>query len=183
MKKNLNISISIFGEKDVGKSTLIKDYITERKFGNIKDNKGGCMSFTKPFKDKNSVKLNLYEFSEIPEKKKEIAAQQCIIIMFDMTSRKAFEDVLDKWVKFLRDIKYSNTIILFGTQNYKKEKPIIMTDEEEINELIDVAKIKGTFHNIGNKNTKEKNELIDNLIETSYEEAKTNQNKKDCIIF
>ena len=58
-----------------------------------------------------------------------------------------------------------------------------MTDEEEIKELIEVAEIKGIFHDIGNKDSKAKNELIDNLIETSYEEAKSNMKNKDCIIF
>ena len=182
MKNNLNISI--FGEKNVGKSKLIKDYITEKNFANIKEKKDSHISFIKPFRDGNSMKLNLYEFSDIPDKKlKDIAANQCIIIMFDMTSRKAFEDVLDKWIKFLREIKYNNSIILFGTINYNNKNALPMTDENEIKELIEVVGIKGSFHDIGNNNSKEKNALIDNLIETSYEEAKNNVNKKDCIIF
>ena len=45
--------------------------------------------------------------------------------MFDMTSRRAFEDVLDKWIKFLREIKYNNSIILFGTINYNNKKTTI----------------------------------------------------------
>ena len=181
MKNNLNISI--FGEKNVGKSTLIKDYITEKNFGNIKE-KGSYISFIKPFRDGNSMKLNLYEFSDIPDKKsKDIASHQCIIIMFDMTSRRAFEDVLDKWIKFLREIKYNNSIILFGTVNYNDKNALPMTDEKEINSLIEVTGIKGSFHDIGSKNSKEKNSLIDNLIESSYEEAKNNIKEKDCIIF
>ncbi len=181
MKKTLDISI--FGEINIGKSKLIKDYIAAKNFKEIKD-KGGYISFIKTFKDGASMKLCLYEYSDIPDRKiKEIANHQCIIIMFDMTSRKAFEDVLDKWVKFLREIKYINTIILFGTKNLKNEKALAKTDAEEINELIEVAEIKGTFYDIGNKTTEQKNELIDNLIETSYEESKNSVNKKDCIIF
>ena len=181
MKKNLNISI--FGEEKIGKSKLINDYIKGKNFSDVKD-KGGYISFTKPFSDGNSMKLNLFEYSEIPEKKiKDIATHQCIIIMFDMTVRKAFEDVLDKWIKFLREIKYNNTIILFGTNNLKDPKALPMTDEEEIKELIEVAEIKGSFHDIGKYNTKEKIEVIDNLIETSYEDAKNNMNKKDCLIY
>ena len=181
MKKTLYISI--FGDKNIGKSKLIKDYITQKNFSDIKD-KGGYISFTKPFRDGNSMKLNLYEFSDIPDKKlKEIAVHQCIIIMFDMNNRESFEDVLDKWVKFLREIKYSNTIILFGTSNTNDKDSFPMTDEEEIKELIEVAEIKGTFYNIGNIGKAETTNLIDNLIETSYEEAKNNVNKKDCVIF
>ena len=181
MKNSLNISI--FGEKNIGKTTLIKDYITEGNFEDYKE-KSTYVSFIKNFKDKSKLKLNLYEFSDIPDKRtKDIASHQCIIIMFDMTCRKAFEDVLDKWVKFLRDIKYNNTIILFGTRNFKKQNALPMTDEREINDLISVAGIKGNFYDIGNKSKEEKNALIDNLIETSYEDAKNNMNKKDCIIF
>ena len=33
-----------------------------------------------------------------------------------MTSRQAFEDILDKWITYLRQINYNNTIILFGTK-------------------------------------------------------------------
>ena len=66
--------------------------------------------------DKVQLNLNLYEFSEIKERKKEISNHHCVIIMFDMTSRQAFEDVLDKWITYLRQINYNNTIILFGTK-------------------------------------------------------------------
>ena len=181
MKKTL--SISILGNKNIGKSKLIKDYVTEKNFKDFKD-KSGVISFHKSFKDGNSMKLNLYEFSDILDKKaKEISSHQCVIIMFDMTSRQCFEEVLDKWVKFLRDIKYNNKIILFGTINKDNKNALPKTDEREIIELIEVAEIKGKFYDIGNKNEKEINILIDNLIETSYEEAKDNMNKKDCLIF
>ena len=99
------------------------------------------------------------------------------------TNKDNFENVLDKWIKLLREIKYNNTIILFGTRNSKKQNALPMTDEREINDLISVAGIKGNFYDIGNKSKEEKNALIDNLIETSYEDAKNNMNKKDCIIF
>ena len=134
----MKLNISIFGEKNVGKSKLIKDYITEKNFGDLKD-KGGYISFNKPFRDGNSMKLNLYEYSDIPDKKiKDIASHQCIIIMFDMTSRKAFEDVLDKWVKFLREIKYSNSIILFGTINYNNPKGLcnLLNPKRKINNFL-----------------------------------------------
>ena len=100
-----------------------------------------------------------------------------------MTSRNAFEDVLDKWIKFLRDIKYNNSIILFGTKNLKNEKALPMTDEAEIKDLIQVADIKGEFYDIGNKTKEEKNKLIDELIEKAYEDAKNNVNKNNCLIY
>ena len=176
-----SLNISIFGEKDVGKTTLIEDYIGEKK--HEKKNKGISVSFQKTFKDGNKMKLILSEFSDVPDKKRDIATHHCIIIMFDMTSRAAFEDVLDKWIKFLREINYNNSIILLGTKNYKKEKALPMTDDKEVKELIVVTGIKGSFIDISNKTKEQKNSLIDNLIENSYEDAKNNMNKKDCNIF
>lgn len=101
-----------------------------------------------------------------------------------MTSRSSFEQVLNEWIKFLKEIKYNNSIILFGTKKFnEKGNRLPKTDEQEITELIEIAKIKGKFYDIMDKNQKEKSDLIDSLIETSYEEAKNNMNKKDCIIF
>ena len=85
--------------------------------------------------------------------------------------------------KILRQLNYSNTIILFGTKNYDDTEALPMTDEKEINDLIDVASINGTFHYIGDKSTEEKNQLIDQLIESTYNQAKNNKNNKDCVIF
>ena len=179
---SMKLNISIFGEKDIGKTTLINDYINVNNFQ--KKDKAGHISFSKSFRDGNSMKLYLYEFSNIPTKQKDIVNNQCIIIMFDMTSRSSFEQVLNEWIRFLREIKYNNSIILFGTKKFNEEnKRLPKTDEQEIVELIETTKIKGKFYDIMNKNQKEKTDLIDSLIETSYEEAKNNMNKKDCIIF
>ena len=181
MKSSFTLSITILGEKNVGKSTLINDYITQENINRTKA-KTDHISILKFF-DKKWMKLNLYEFSDVPERKKDIANHHCVIIMFDMTNRQSFEDVLDKWIKFLRQINYVNTIILFGTKNYNDKEAFPMTDENEINELIKVASINGTFHYIGDKTKEQKNNLIDQLIETTYNQAKNNKNSKDCIIF
>ena len=140
------------------------------------------ISFIKTI-DKVQLNLNLYEFSEIKERKKEISNHHCVIIMFDMTSRQAFEDVLDKWITYLKQINYNNTIILFGTKNYTDKDALPMTDEDEVKKLIEVTGITGDFYYIGDKTTEEKNQLIDQLIEKTYNQTKNNKNNKDCIIF
>ena len=154
--KKIPLNITIFGEKTLPKLDLIETYINERKIGETKTKKDG-FSFIKSFKDNNSMKLNIYEFSDIPDKKaKDIANHQCVIIIFDMTSRESFENILDKWIKFLRDIKYTNSIILFGTINPNDKEALPMTDAEEIEYLIQVTEIKGQFYDIGNKSEQEK---------------------------
>ena len=181
MKSSFTLNITILGEKNIGKSKLINDYIKQDNITKTKT-KQDFTSIQKTI-DGVLMKLNLYEYSDVPERKKDIANHHCVIIMFDMTSREAFEDVLDKWIKFLRQLNYVNTIILFGTKNYNDKDALPMTDEREINELIEVASINGTFHYIGDKTTEQKNNLIDQLIETTYNQAKNNKNNKDCVVF
>ena len=181
MKSSFTLSITILGEKKVGKSKLINDYISQQNISKTKT-KSDHISILKII-DNIWMKLNLYEFSDVPEKRKDIANHHCVIIMFDMTKRQSFEDILDKWIKYLRQINYTNTIILFGTKNYNDDEAFPMTDEKEINELIQIASINGTFHYIGDKTTEQKNNLIDQLIETTYNQAKNNKNNKDCIVF
>ena len=100
-----------------------------------------------------------------------------------MTSRKAFEDVLDKWITYLRQINYNNAIILFGTKNYNDNDALPMTNKDEVESLLQKATKNGIFHYIGEKTTEEKNELIGKLIEETYSQTNNNKNNKDCIIF
>ena len=178
-KTNVKLNITILGEKNVGKSKLINDYANVQ---DLSTNKKQNITITKTM-DKDQLKLNLFEFSEIKERKKEISNHHCVIIMFDMTSRQAFEDVLDKWITYLKQINYNNTIILFGTKNYTDKDALPMTDEDEVKKLIEVTGITGDFYYIGDKTTEEKNQLIDQLIEKTYNQTKNNKNNKDCIIF
>ncbi len=178
---SFTLNISVFGDKNVGKSKLIEDYTSQPSISKTKK-KQDFISFQKTV-DKITMKLTIYEYSDVPKAKKDIANHHCVIIIFDMTSRQSFEDVLDKWVKYLRQINYVNTIILLGTNNYNDKDALPMTDEKEINDLIDVASINGSFHYIGDKTTEQKNKLIDDLIESTYKQAQTNKNNKDCNIF
>lgn len=65
---SMKLNISILGEKDIGKTTLINDYINVNNFQ--KKEKAGHISFSKSFRDGNSMKLYLYEFSNIPTNKR-----------------------------------------------------------------------------------------------------------------
>ena len=100
-----------------------------------------------------------------------------------MTERKSFTDILDKWIKFLKELKYSNKIILFGTSSKEDKNALTMTDEQEINYLIEITGIKGKFYDLRNLNQDKICELIDTLIEQIFEYAQNNINKKDCQIF
>ena len=173
MKNGINVSI--LGEKDLPKLDLIKDYLKANNINEIKP-KEGRISFLI-----NKTKAKIYEYCETQEiKSKHILNNQCVIIIFDMTKRKSFSDILDKYLKYLREIKYNNQIILFGTGD---KNSLTMTDEQEINYLIELTKIKGQFFDIRNMDNQGISKLIDKLIEKIFEFVQSNSNKKDCVIF
>ena len=169
------IHISILGEKEIPKLDLIKYYLQANNINEIKP-KAGRLAFMI-----NSTKVKVYEYSEIQDiKSKDIINNQCVIIIFDMTKRKSFMDVLDKWIKFLREVKYNKKIILFGTGN---KDVLTMTDEQECTYLIEITGIQGEFYDLRNMEKPLICKLIDKLIEKVFEYAKNNVNKKDCNIF
>ena len=100
-----------------------------------------------------------------------------------MTNREAFEDILNKWVKFLRDKNYKGHIILLGTNNSDNKNDLPMTDAEEATYLIEVAELNAEFYDIRDKGDKEISKLIDDLIVTAYNNYKNNMNNKNCIIY
>ena len=181
-KTNVTLNITILGEKNVGKSKLIDEYCKVQKVNPKKKQNKDYISVIKTI-GKVELNLNLYEFSEIKERKKEISNHHCVIIVFDMTSRQAFEDVLDKWITYLRQINYNNAIILFSTKNYNDNDALPMTDKEEVESLLQKATKNDISYYIGDKTTEEKNKLIEQLIEETYSQTNNNKNNKDCIIF
>ena len=173
MKNGINISI--LGEKDLPKIELIKDYLKANNINGL-NTKENLLSF-----NINKIKAKIYEYCETQEiKSKNIINNQCVIIIFDMTIRKSFLDILDKYIKYLREIKYNNYIILFGTGD---KDTLAFTDEQEINYMIELTKIKGQFFDLRNMDTQGINNLIDKLVEKLFSFAQNNTNKKDCVIF
>ena len=185
-KKLLSLKLIILGQKSIGKTALIKDYIQSSKSIHQKKEKEkeGKISFIKELDSNQQFKITINRFSEKSEKIiSTINDSQCVFILFDMASRKSFEKLLDDWLIFLRDsCHYKGQVFIFGKHCDKKEP--LMTDEIEIKEMIKISEVESTFYNIGNNDIEENNEIIDQLISKAVENAKTNSsNKKDCEIF
>lgn len=173
MKNGINVSI--LGENDLPKIELINDYLKNNNI-NVLNQKEGPLSF-----NINKIKAKIYDYCETQEiKSKNIINNQCVIIIFDMTKRKSFLDILDKYIKYLKEIKYNNPIILFGMGD---KNDLAMTDEQEINYLIELTKIKGQFFDLRNLDKEGISKLIDKLIEKIFQFAQNKTNKKDCVIF
>ena len=186
-KKLLSLKLIILGQKFVGKTALIKDYIDSSKTIHKKKEKDGKISFLKELDSSDSIqqfKIIINRFSEKSEKIiNTINESQCVVILFDMGSRKSFEKLLDDWLIFLRDsCHYKGQVFIFG-KHCNKNDPL-MTDEMEIKEMIRISEVDCSFFNIGNNDIEENNKIIDQLITKAIEYAKTNNsNKKDCEVF
>ena len=183
-KKLVSLKLIILGQKSIGKNSLIKDYINSSKSIQQKKEKEGKISFIKELDSNQQFKITITKYSEKSEKIiNSINESQCVLILFDMGSRKSFEKLLDDWLIFLRDsCHYKGLVFIFG-KHYNKSDPL-MTDDAEINEMIKVSEVESSFFNIGNNDIEENNQIIDRLISNAVENAKTNSsNKKDCNIY
>ena len=185
-KKTVNLKLIILGDKGIGKTTLIKEYLqlpNSNKDKKDKEKEREKYTFSQEI-DSTQLKITIYEFSERNEKiTKDINDCHCVLILFDMSNRKSFENLLDIWLLYLRDIcHYKGLVFIFGNHG-EKAKPL-MTDEDEIKEMIKVSEVKCQFYNIGKNETFENNEIINKLIGDAFELSKnSNLNKKDCVIF
>ena len=177
MTKELHISM--FGEKEVPKLDLIRYYLKTKNYREIKPKEG---RITFEIKTSSITQVKIYEYSDVQNvRNKDVANNNlCVFIIFDMTNRKSFLNILDKWIKYLREVKYNNKIILFGVG---KKEVLPVTDEKEINYLISICKMDGEFHDLRNMEESDKCKLIDDLIESIFISARNINNKKDCNIF
>ena len=183
-KKLSSLKLTILGEKNIGKYTLIKEYLKCSNSIQPKKEKEGKISFIKELYSNQQFKIIINKYSEKSEKIiGPINESHCIFILFDMSSRKSFEQLLDYWLIFLRDIcHYNGLVVIFG-KHYDKQKPL-MTDDDEIKHMIKVSEVDCSFYNIGNNDIEENNKIIDIFISNAFENSKNNSsNKKDCIIF
>jgi hypothetical protein len=107
-----------------------------------------------------------------------------IIVIFDLKNRDSFDDVT-LWMNYLRDTCIiTRPFYILG--NYKSEKNIITT-KVDIDDMIDKQKVEAMYKEIGNKNTEEIVELLDDLLEMASSEEKNGNvdqsNLNKCILF
>ena len=183
-KKAINVSMKVafLGDPKIGKSNFIKNYTGESSVTKDKKEKGPHFIFHNKL-DNYDFKINIYEYSDTEKHASVIKDCQCVFILFDMTKREAFERLLDNWIIFVRDTStYKGKIIILG--NYADEKDFLTTDEDEVNELIQVCDINGEFHRIGTKSNEEKKELIKGFINAACSQyVQGKKNNDDCLIF
>ena len=183
-KKPVSVSMKVafLGDKGVGKTEFIKNYVGEGSVTKEKKEKGPHFIFINKIEN-YEFKINIYEYCDTEKHSGVIKDCQCVFILFDMTKREAFESLLDKWILFIRDTcSYKGKVIILG--NYSNENDFLTTDEEEVGELIQVCDINGEFHKIGTKSNEEKKELIKGFINGACSRIiQGKKNQDDCSIF
>ena len=184
-KKLFFLKLVILGDKGLGKSILIDNYLSlSKSIKQVKKENYTKISFIKQLPSLEELKIQIRSFSETNDKTliNAINESHCTLILFDMGSRSSFEDLLTKWLIFLREgCHYKGLVFIFG--KHQDENQLLKTDEKEINEMIKVSEVECSFFNIADKSNEDINKIIDELIVNSVENAKNNQNKKDCYIF
>ena len=178
-RKSLKLKLIVLGDKGIGKTTLIQNYIPSIYSYKEIENK---YTFIKEI-DSVPIRITIYEFSERNENViNKIKNCYCILILFDMANRTSFENLLDNWLLFLRDTcHFKGLVIVFG-KHYLHSNPL-KTGEDEIKEMIRVSEVKCQFYNIGKNKIEQSNEIINNLIEDAFEMPKKSQTKKSIHFF
>ena len=186
-KKPISVKVAFLGDKKVGKTTFIKNYAGEKSELKVAKEKGSHFVFNSEIKidDQTSTnfKISIFKFSEKNDKYASIIADcHCVFILFDMSKRESFERLLDYWILYVRDVcKYKGEIIILG--NYFKLNDFLTTDKEEMNDLIDVCGIQGSFIEIGNLSNSQKKEELNKIIENCCKDTKNAYDQNECFIF
>lgn len=175
------LKIAFLGDTSTGKSTFIENYkstcnITTKK-------KDTFQTLTKTLNNKNYI-LIVYEYNTLTKDKisNNVSDTCCVFIFFDMTERDSFQNILNRWIIWLRDtVKYKGVIFLMG--NIINKAKIRITDEKEINELIAISGINAQYIEISDMTDDKKIELLDKLITEAEEKLKLDQKVKNCKIF
>jgi hypothetical protein len=110
--------------------------------------------------------------------------------MFDLNNRNSFDNLNDYWLTFIRDdCAFSGDIYILG--NYTEDSNSVLTQKEEINDMIDKSGISAKYIEYGNKSKEEIVKMLDDLViylqDKEEKSSKTDKNKaesfKNCAIF
>lgn len=95
----------------------------------------------------------------------------CVFILFDMSDRSSFDNLLDKWLIWLRDAcKYEGKIVIFGEfeKSNNENEFFLSTSDDEVDEVIKCAELKQTlFLRIGDMSFEDRIAKIDDVIATA----------------
>ena len=139
------IKIGIFGDEKVGKTSICNSFLN-MEFQEDVPETIGCEKYKKKKILKEEKEINLIIWDTAGNERfhsfvlKCIKACQGIILVFDVTNRKSFDD-LEDWILSIKENMQDPLIILFGNKvDLDKEKWIV--NEEEIERLVKKENLK-----------------------------------------
>ena len=158
----------------------------------LTDEKTGYQILEKKVDDEN-YKFQIGKFAEQGEKVEEFISSNAVVFIFlEMTERESFENLVDKWLIWLRDIcNFQDMVIIFGEYDISRESKSFMVDKEEINSMIEMSKMRAKFIEIGGLDKEEVIKIVDNVIKEAVEMYKNNKkldefeggSTRKCVIF
>ena len=181
------IRISMLGDSTVGKTSIINAFLNIEFSNTLLSNIGVEKTETKMImKDGNEMKIIIWDTAG-QERFHSIATgtiknSQGIVVSFDLTNRKTFENVI-KWLEDIRDNNNKIPIILFGNKCDLIEKREV--DDEEAQEFAKNNNLE-YFETSAKENINIKEGFI-KIAEEAYEKSggaigmdlKKNRKKKD----
>ena len=179
-KNEKSFKIAIVGDKGVGKTKFLS-------MCNVKKNPKEDYVFLQRKSNQADFKIKIYKIISKDDEKKNnsILNNECfgVIVMFDMSKREGFENLV-KWIIWLIDsIHYEGFITILGNYDTEKTK-FLCTTQEEVSTFVTLKTTNFSFYEIGNKNNTQKLNLIEDLIKNSVlEYEKYMKDKKGCYIF
>lgn len=186
------IKLFLLGDEEQSNKNLIKIYHGK---GVDPIEKSDCIEFKKKVEEEE-YSIMFYHLNENDEKMIPIIQESnCCFILFDMAERISFDNLLDKWLIWLRDsCKYEGGIFIFGDYQTEdnNQEIFLATSDDEVQEVINCAELKATFQKIGNLDENQRRQSIDEalkkLVQSPVEAKNANDNqggsmKNNCIIF
>lgn len=186
--KTISANIKLTGDENTkyGEfSYSYKKYLIEHKPGEITSNSKSNVYTIKKRTNDAIFELNI-GMMKFDKSNLNIKDVNCFVVFFDMTDRSSFEKLLNDYIIPLRDKNFRGCLIILGSY-VPKEDTVLMTDEEEINNMIKVTQIDTKFSfvkhlDIGKIKGDEKYNTLSNVIFEASSKM-TDKNEVGCMLF
>lgn len=186
------IILFLLGDEEKDNKNFIKAY-HGKEIDSIE--KSELIEFNKKIEEEEYT-IMFYHLSEKDDKMIPLIQESnSCLILFNMSERISFDNLLDKWLIWLRDnCKYEGAIFIFGDyQPEDNDQDIFLaTSDDEVQQVINCAELKAIFKKIGNLDEDQRREGIDEVLKTLVKMPSEQKNTKDnqggsmkngCVIF
>ena len=165
------IRIAILGDSSVGKTSIINVYFN-LEFSEVMTQSVGKDKFDTQMKMKDGNEMKLIIWDTAGQERfhsislSTIKNSQGIIVVFDITKRKTFENVVN-WLKEIRENSNAIPIALFGNKSDLEDHRNVTTEEAEIF----AKKNKVIYFETSAKENKNIQEGFNELAELAYQKS------------